>query len=162
MPCEDKRLRHVRGCFHHGRPALVWCLALCVCLCWLWTCGSQHCWAPRWTVGAHRTGWFQMTITGRLGTIMCHFQITSGLQGCHNNIWIIVPVSHYAPLKGRHQSTGRKPAMGGQKRLSTTFYVHVLNIGIAWSSVSRSGIEDVPTDGCLVLSDVIEHVQGKQ
>ena len=34
----------------------------------------------------------------------------SGLQGCHNDIYIIVPISQHALLVRCHQSAGRKPA----------------------------------------------------
>ena len=65
---------------------------------------------------------------------------------------------------GRHQSAGRKPATGCQERLPTTVPVHVFNIGTAWRSSSPLVylLQGVPTEGCPVLEDVIERVQGAQ
>lgn len=91
----------------------------------------------------------------------------SGLQGCHDDIYIIVPISQHALLMRCHQSAGRKPATSWQETdLSTTYYAHGLKWLVQLSKQTRSPLVDllqgVPAEGCPVLEDVIERVQGAQ
>lgn len=60
----------------------------------------------------------------------------SGLQGCHDDIYIIVPVSQHALLVWCHHSAGREPLI--------------------------DLLQGVPTEGCPILEDVIKRVQGTQ
>lgn len=56
-PLEDKRVRHVRGCFHHERLALMLPGILCVCSAVVSARESTvFVWHLRQTVGAPSTG----------------------------------------------------------------------------------------------------------
>lgn len=86
-----------------------------------------------------------------------------GLQGCHYDIYIIVPISQHAFLVRRHQGAGRKPAHSTESLRDNILYAHVT----LWCSLYAGSplvylLQGVPTKGRPILEDVIERVQGTQ
>lgn len=72
---------------------------------------------------------------------------SSGLQGCHDDIYIIVPITQHALLVRCHQSACRKPATRERNRLPTMGAHMRLNMSKDWSSLVPTS--DLFPAGCL-------------